>query len=150
MCMYLKLPSPLLQCSGNKGLRYEELPGEWFDYNKAFPTVTDFYGSSSANLSPSPTPTPSETVDGDTSPSSMDTTKMAEGKDKGLFLVQFCFVITEDYYYTTSTQCYNVLFSSAPDCYQSSLNLSVLSWSSHSSLKGLQATKSSHYSQVSV
>ena len=62
-------------CSGSNGLRYEELPGEWFDYNKAFPTVTDFYGSSSAN----PFPTPSETADGETSPSSMDTTKMAEG-----------------------------------------------------------------------
>ena len=62
-------------CSGSNGLRYEELPGEWFDYNKAFPTVTDFYGSSSAN----PSPTPSETADGETSPSSMDTTKMAEG-----------------------------------------------------------------------
>jgi hypothetical protein len=69
----------LLPCSGSDGLRYEELPGEWFDYNKAFPTVTDFYGSLSTNPSPDG-PTPSEAADGDTSsPSSMDTTNMAEG-----------------------------------------------------------------------
>lgn len=68
-------------CSGGDGLRYEELPGEWFDYNKAFPTVTDFYGSSTSSSSSSSS-TPTETVtDGETSPSacSMDTTKVAEG-----------------------------------------------------------------------
>ena len=70
--------SILFLCSGSGGLRYEELPGEWFDYNKAFPTVTGFYGSSSS--SPSPGSATSEATDGDTSsPSSMDTTKMAEG-----------------------------------------------------------------------
>ena len=36
------LPLPL---SGTQGLRFEKLPEEWFDYNMAFPTVTNFYSA---------------------------------------------------------------------------------------------------------
>lgn len=32
-----------LHTSGTQGLRFEKLPEEWFDYNMAFPTVTNFY-----------------------------------------------------------------------------------------------------------
>jgi len=49
--------------SGSAGLRFEKLPEEWFDYNIAFPTVTDFYSK--------PEGTASE---------SLDTTRLAEGK----------------------------------------------------------------------
>ena len=35
---------PLL-LSGTQGLRFERLPEEWFDYNMAFPTVTNFYSA---------------------------------------------------------------------------------------------------------
>ena len=50
-----------------EGLRFEELPDEWFDYNIAFPTVTGFYGSASTEST------------GDTSSSELDSTRMAEG-----------------------------------------------------------------------
>ncbi len=39
LCLYFCLSS------GVSGLRLEKLPEEWFEYNKAFPTVTEFYGS---------------------------------------------------------------------------------------------------------
>ena len=57
--------------SGGEGVRYEQLPGEWFDYNNAFPTVTGFYSSSPPGLMETPTTEPSSL--------NMDTTKMAEG-----------------------------------------------------------------------
>ena len=34
-----------LHTSGTQGLRFEKLPEEWFDYNMAFPTVTNFYSA---------------------------------------------------------------------------------------------------------
>lgn len=57
--------------SGIEGLRYEELPREWFDYNNAFPTVTGFYGTS-------PSMTRMEAEGG--CPHDLDTSKMAGGK----------------------------------------------------------------------
>ena len=36
---------PPLPLSGTQGLRFEKLPEEWFDYNMAFPTVTNFYSA---------------------------------------------------------------------------------------------------------
>ena len=63
---YLSLPF-----SGIEGLRYEQLPDEWFEYNNAFPTVTDFYGSSTSSASLTKT---------SAEPSfDLDTGKMAEG-----------------------------------------------------------------------
>ena len=66
--------------SGVEGLRYEELPGEWFDYNNAFPTVTGFYGTS---LSTAHTEAEGEcSLD-------LDTSKMAGGK---LFNVDYMYI----------------------------------------------------------
>ena len=56
-------------------MRFEELPGNWFDYNNAFPTVTGFYSSP-----PVSHPTPTEATAGELLSSDMDTTNMAEGK----------------------------------------------------------------------
>ena len=72
--MVLKLNS-IFVLSGSTGLRYEELPGEWFDYNNAFPTVTSFYSVPAAHHTLTETAT-----NGEPSSPDMDTTKMAEGK----------------------------------------------------------------------
>ena len=52
-------------CSESNVLRIEALPEVWFDYNKAFSTVTEFYGGS-ANIASSDSFVGTELVEGDT------------------------------------------------------------------------------------
>ena len=73
----------LLLFSGIEGLRFEELPDAWFDYNNAFPTVTGFYGSASTKST-----TQSQTG---VSSAELDSTKMAEGNAVYLIVIRCTF-----------------------------------------------------------
>ena len=60
-------------CRGQPGVRTEKLQDEWFEYNSAFATVTEFYSEEDTSI-PTPTPTSSTSIpSSNVSSNNMDT-----------------------------------------------------------------------------